>query len=55
MFLIDTPNPNIKLKHPLKVIGFDEAPHGIIEVEFNNVYVPKENMLGKEGAAFAMS
>ncbi|CAK89235.1 unnamed protein product (macronuclear) [Paramecium tetraurelia] len=55
MFLVDTPHPNIKLKHPLAVFGYDEAPHGLIEVEFDNVYVPKENMLGKEGTAFAMS
>lgn len=55
MFLVDTPNPNIKFKNPLGVLGYDEAPHGLIEVEFDNVYVPKENMLGKEGTAFAMS
>jgi alkylation response protein AidB-like acyl-CoA dehydrogenase len=55
MFLIDYPNPNIILKSPLQILGFDEAPHGVCEVEFNNVYVPKENMLGKEGSAFAMA
>ena len=46
MFIVDMPNHNIKMRYPLSVLGYDEAPHGLFEVEFDNVYVPKENMLG---------
>ena len=55
MFIVDSPNPNIKIKYPLAVLGYDELSLSIVEVEFNNVYVSKENMLGKEGNALAMS
>jgi acyl-CoA dehydrogenase family protein 10 len=30
-------------------------PHGCSEVTFNNVFVPKENLLGPLGGAFKMA
>ncbi|CAD8077874.1 unnamed protein product [Paramecium primaurelia] len=55
LFLVDTQHPNIKILKPLSVLGYDEAPNGLGEMIFDNVYISKEQMLGKEGAAFAMS
>lgn len=36
-------------------MGWDDAPHGLFEVVFDNVFVPKENMLGPVGGAFFMA
>jgi len=27
------------------VFGYDDAPHGHMEMEFNNVYIPPENII----------
>lgn len=45
-----------KLIRPLCIFGYDDAPHGHCEVEFNNYEIPKEDMpeavLGKPGQGF---
>ncbi|EGV65670.1 acyl-CoA dehydrogenase [Yamadazyma tenuis] len=45
-----------KLIRPLSVFGYDDAPHGHCEVEFNDFEVPAEDMdnsiLGKVGMGF---
>ncbi|CAH6719538.1 hypothetical protein CLIB1444_02S10836 [[Candida] jaroonii] len=45
-----------KLIRPLTVFGFDDAPHGHMEVQFNGYEIPKEDMpnaiLAAEGRGF---
>ena len=37
MVLVDLPHPNIKIVRPMHVFGYDEAPHGHMEMIFDNV------------------
>ena len=55
MILIPKDTPGVKIMGPMHVFSEDHAPHGHMHIVFDNVRVPKDNMLLGEGRGFEIS
>ncbi len=55
MLLVPMNSPGVSIVRKLEAFGFDDAPGGHVELNFNDVRVPIDHLLGNEGSGFALA
>jgi acyl-CoA dehydrogenase len=55
MILVPLDTPGVHIKRMLPVFGYDHAPHGHAEIDYDHVRVPSDAIIWEEGKGFAIA
>jgi hypothetical protein len=55
MVFVPMDTKGVEILRPMRVMGYDDAPHGHMDMVFNDVRVPIQNVVLGEGAGFEIA